>query len=208
MDYSLITNYFPNLTPLQQQQFAALGPCYQIWNARINVISRKDIDHLYLRHVLHSLSIAKLTSFPDGSLVLDVGTGGGFPGIPLSILFPQTHFFLCDSVAKKIKVVTEIASALALTNVTALQIRAEEISQQFDFVVSRAVAPLSELLRWVWDKTAKEIICLKGGDLEEELQACVRATAIPRNRMEEIPISRWFTDPFFGEKKIVSLRKP
>jgi len=207
MDHTLITHYFPHLRPQQQLQFAALSPCYQRWNERINVISRKDIDSLYLHHVLHSLAIAMFIPFPGGAHVLDVGTGGGFPGIPLAILFPQTHFFLCDSIAKKIRVVNEVVTTLGLKNVSVAQIRAEDIQQQFDFVVTRAVAPLNELASWVWNKTHKGIICLKGGDLREELEACSRVVGVAKNQIEEVHISQWFKESFFEEKKIVFIRK-
>jgi len=207
MDHSLVNHYFPHLSPRQQQQFAALNSCYRDWNARINVISRKDIDHLYLRHVLHSLAIARFISFKDGENVLDVGTGGGFPGIPLAILFPQTHFFLCDSIAKKIRVVHAIAKTLGLGNVSAAQIRAQDIQKQFDFVVSRAVAPLYDFVPWVWDKTAKGIICLKGGDLKEEIATSIQNIGMDKNQIEEISIYQWFKESFFEEKKIVFVRK-
>ena len=207
MDHTLITHYFPHLTPQQEQQFAALGPCYGHWNARINVISRKDIDCLYLHHVLHSLAIAKFIRFPDGADVLDVGTGGGFPGIPLAIFFPQTHFFLCDSIAKKIRVVNEVTAALGLKNVSAKQIRAEDMQQRFDFVVSRAVAPLGELASWVWEKTRKGVICLKGGDLTDEIRVCARILGITEGQIEEVVVSQWFKELFFEGKRVVFIRK-
>ena len=207
MDHHLITQYFPSLSARQQAQFAALGPLYRLWNARINVVSRKDIDHLYLHHVLHSLSIAKCVSFEAGMRVWDVGTGGGFPGIPLAIFFPEVHFFLCDSVAKKIRVVNEVVGALGLNNVTTAHIRAEEVTQSFDFVVSRAVAPLGELVSWVWGKTKRGVVCLKGGDLEEEVAECVRRMGIHRNMIKESPVSQWFNESFFEEKKIVYICK-
>ncbi|MCL2502713.1 MAG: 16S rRNA (guanine(527)-N(7))-methyltransferase RsmG [Bacteroidales bacterium] len=207
MDYKLITEYFPDLTPQQQQQFAALGPCYQSWNARINLISRKDMDQFYLRHVLHSLSMAKYFSFPVGAYVLDLGTGGGFPGIPLAILFPQTQFFLCDSIAKKILAVNDIAARVGLKNVSASQIRAENIQQRFDFVVSRAVAPLSQLIFWVWDKTDQGMMCLKGGNLDKELIDSAQLLGIPPCQIKEVHISQWFSHPFFEEKKMVCLCK-
>jgi len=207
MDHTLINRYFPNLSPEQQQQFAALGPSYQSWNGRINVISRKDIDQIYLHHVLHSLAIAKYTSFPDGARVLDVGTGGGFPGIPLSILFPHTQFCLCDSIAKKIRVIDEVITTLGITNVSAAHIRAEEIKQSFDYVVCRAVAPLYELASWVWNKIDKGMICLKGGDLDEELAIFTHMTGISKEQIEEIPVSQWFYESFFEGKKIISILK-
>jgi len=207
MDDHLITGYFPKLTSEQQQQFVALAPCYQSWNTRINLISRKDMSQFYLHHVLHSLSIAKYLLFPSGAYVLDLGTGGGFPGIPLAIFFPQTHFFLCDSTAKKIRAVNDITASLGLKNVSASQIRAENIQQRFDFVVSRAVAPLNQLISWIWDKTDQAMLCLKGGDLKEELKDCARFAGIIPDQIEQINISQWFNQPFFEEKKIVYLRK-
>ncbi|MCL1973779.1 MAG: 16S rRNA (guanine(527)-N(7))-methyltransferase RsmG [Bacteroidetes bacterium] len=207
MDYSIVTHYFPSLTHLQQQQLSALGPCCQHWNAHINVISRKDMDQFYLHHVLHSLSIAKFITFPAGSRVLDLGTGGGFPGIPLAILFPQTHFFLCDSIAKKIRIVQELTAALALKNVSALHARAEDIQQPFDLAVSRAVAPLATLISWVWNKTNQGLICLKGGDLTMEIAECTLFSGISNAQIEKVNISQWFTETYFVEKKIVYLRK-
>ena len=207
MDHQLITYYFPLLTSTQQQQFAALDSCYRLWNARINVISRKDIDHLYLHHVLHSLAISKFVTFDKGMSVWDVGTGGGFPGIPLAILFPEVQFFLCDSIAKKIRVVKEVVSALELKNVAVAHIRAEEVKQSFDFVVSRAVAPLCELVSWVWRNTMRGVVCLKGGELEGEVWECVRSSGISRSMIEEASVLQWFNNPFFEEKKIVYIRK-
>jgi len=207
MDHTIINHYFPHLTPQQQMQFAALGPCYQDWNARINVVSRKDIDQLYVHHILHSLAIARFISFPAGAQVLDVGTGGGFPGIPLAILFPQTHFFLCDSIAKKIRVVNQVQAALGLTNVSTAPIRVQEVDQTFDFVVSRAVTRLDQLLPWVWNKVRTGILCLKGGDLREELEASIRTMNIPQTKIDEVFVSQWFAEPFFEEKKIVYISK-
>ena len=203
MDHNILTKYFPTLSPRQQAQFIHLGECYRFWNERINLISRKDIDQLYLHHVLHSLSIAKFIQFPDGAQVLDVGTGGGFPGIPLAILFPQTRFFLCDSIAKKIRVVNNIAQALELQNVTAVQIRAQDLTQSFDYAISRAVTRLDQFLLWVRNKINTGILYLKGGDVAEELDACARTFGIAQNRIQEIPIHQWFEDPYFEEKKIV-----
>lgn len=183
----LIQHYFAEFTPQQLQQFAALDELYKDWNSKINVISRKDIEGLYEKHILHSLSIAAVFSFPDGSNVIDIGTGGGFPGIPLAIFFPNVQFHLVDSIGKKLKVVDNIASELQLSNISTQHVRAEEIkSRKFDFAVSRAVAPLKEL--WSWAKpllkrapailsantgeqpTAPGLICLKGGDLTQEIQ--------------------------------------
>lgn len=173
----IILKYFPNLSEIQQQQFAALYDLYTDWNSKINVISRKDITNLYEHHVLHSLGIAKVMQFRPETTVMDLGTGGGFPGIPLAILFPETHFHLVDSIGKKVKVATEIANAIGLKNVTTRHCRAEEEKQLFDFVVSRAVMPLTDLLKIIRKNIKKEqhnalpngLICLKGGELEREV---------------------------------------
>ena len=172
-----ILKYFPHLTDLQKQQFAMLPDLYANWNSQINVISRKDIEHLMERHVLHSLGIANIVTFVKGTEILDVGTGGGFPGIPLAILFPDTEFLLVDSIGKKIKVVNEVSNALELQNVKALQTRAEDINGKFDFVVSRAVTALPEFMKWISGKIKTKnintinngVLYLKGGDIEREL---------------------------------------
>jgi 16S rRNA (guanine527-N7)-methyltransferase len=200
----LIKKYFPNLTEKQYQQFEALGGLYTDWNSKINLISRTDIEHLYERHILHSLSIAKLITFKDFTTVLDVGTGGGFPGIPLAIMFPETEFHLVDSIGKKIKVVNAVAEATGLTNVKAEQARAEQIPDSYDFVVSRAVTQLSEFIGWVKHKFNKSyqhdfkngIFYLKGGDLTEELKAA-------RTKHKVYEISDFFEEEFFESKKIV-----
>ncbi|WP_297332102.1 16S rRNA (guanine(527)-N(7))-methyltransferase RsmG [Flavobacterium sp.] len=196
---------FPDITEKQKQQFEMLGPLYSEWNARINVISRKDIEELYTRHVLHSLGIAKVMPFKPGAKVMDVGTGGGFPGIPLAILFPETEFYLIDVIAKKIKVVQEVAKALGLTNVKAEQKRAETVKGEFDFIVSRAVTNMPDFVKWVRGKVTKDqnhglpngILYLKGGDLTEELQVFQRVTLYN--------LSDYFTDEFFETKKVVHL---
>ncbi|MCW5520123.1 16S rRNA (guanine(527)-N(7))-methyltransferase RsmG [Aureitalea sp. L0-47] len=201
----LILKYFPELTPEQHEQFAALSSLYQDWNLKINVVSRKDIDELYLRHVLHSLGIAKIETFLPGSKILDVGTGGGFPGIPLAILFPETHFHLVDSIGKKIKVVEEVAEALELENVTVTNDRVENVSGQYDFIISRAVARMETFVRWVKPRIAKKsnhnlkngILYLKGGDLTEELVDFPKATVIP--------LSNYFEEDFFDTKSVVHL---
>lgn len=200
-----ILKYFPNLTDEQKAQFAALKGLYEEWNAKINVISRKDIDELYTRHVLHSLGIAKVMPFEPGASVLDVGTGGGFPGIPLAILFPETNFYLVDVIAKKIKVVQEVANGLGLKNVRAEQKRAENINEEFDFIVSRAVTNMPDFVKWVRGKVKKEqnhalpngILYLKGGDLTEELAVFQKVTVY------ELP--DYFTEDFFETKKVVHL---
>lgn len=200
-----ILKYFPDLTEKQQYQFQQLKELYTFWNSQINVISRKDIDELYVRHVLHSLGIAKVQSFLPKSKILDVGTGGGFPGIPLAILFPQTNFYLIDSIGKKIKVVTEISKSLELQNVTAKQIRAELVKDEFDFIVSRAVTTMAEFVNWTKGKIAKKqrhelkngILYLKGGDLTEELKGFTNATVYA--------LSDYFEEDFFETKKVVHL---
>ena len=204
---SPLNNYFPELTHRQMEQFTMLGDLYTEWNSRINVISRKDIDHLYERHVLHSLAIAKEISFASGARVLDVGTGGGFPGIPLAILFPKTHFHLIDSIGKKLNVVNTVAEALQLQNVTTQHIRAEQLTEKYDFVVSRAVTSLPVFLTWMEDKFLQRnlhaipngMFFLKGGDLAEELIHC-------RDRATVFSISQFFSEPFFEEKKVVYVR--
>jgi len=200
-----IQKYFPYLTDIQKEQFAKLDFLYHDWNAKINVISRKDIDELYTKHILHSLGIAKIIKFEPGTFVLDVGTGGGFPGIPLAILFPETRFFLIDVIAKKIKVVQAVAEALELKNVKAEQLRAELVKGDFDFIVSRAVTNMPDFVSWVKDKIKKKskhelrngILYLKGGDLTEELAAFPKAT--------EFNLSDFFEDEFFETKKVVHL---
>lgn len=202
---SVVKKYFPNLSEKQYQQFDALFPLYKEWNIRINVISRKDIDELYINHVLHSLSIAKFIDFPDGTKVLDIGTGGGFPGIPLAIIFPNVHFHLVDSIGKKIKVVEEISSELGLTNVKAEQIRAEKLKSKYHFILSRAVTKLATFKYWVRGKFEKEnihkhirngVIYLKGGDLTAEFKAA-------RINPKQVKISRYFDEPFFETKKVI-----
>lgn len=198
-----ILKQFPNLTDIQIQQFEKLQSLYEDWNSKINVISRKDIDELYSRHVLHSLGIAKIISFTDRSKIMDVGTGGGFPGIPLAILFPESDFYLIDIIAKKIKVVNEVATALGLTNVKAEQMRAGNVKQEFDFIVSRAVTNMPDFVSWVKDKVRKSnkndlpngILYLKGGDLTEELKDFPKAI--------EYNLSDFFKEEFFETKKVV-----
>ncbi len=200
----LILKYFPDLSPLQVEQFRRLQPLYEEWNEKINVISRKDIEQLYERHVLHSLGIAKVISFKSDTSILDVGTGGGFPGIPLAILFPECHFHLVDSIGKKIKVVQEISAALGLANVKAEQIRAEKLEDTYDFGVSRAVTHLKEFYGWVRNKVNKPynntlrngILYLKGGDLTEELQEA-------KLKHKLFSLSEYFEEEFFETKKVV-----
>lgn len=204
MKPDIIFHYFPQLTTLQKQQFEQLFDLYSIWNAQINVISRKDIDLLYERHILHSLGIAKVMQFKLGTKVLDVGTGGGFPGIPLAILFPETTFHLVDSIGKKIKVVTEVASALGLTNLTAQHERAEKINDRYHFIVSRAVTEFPEFYNWINKKILKEnfndlpngILYLKGGDLKEEFGKHY-------DKATFYNLKDYFTEEFFETKKVV-----
>ncbi|MBX2961887.1 MAG: 16S rRNA (guanine(527)-N(7))-methyltransferase RsmG [Cyclobacteriaceae bacterium] len=204
MDSAIINHYFNNLTTNQQHQFAQLGSLYREWNEKINVISRKDIDNLYVNHVLHSLGIARVINFNPGAHILDVGTGGGFPGIPLAILFPETNFHLVDSIGKKITVVNAVASSLGLTNVKGEQIRAEQIKSEYDFIVSRAVTRLKEFYGWVSRKAKKEsthtldngILYLKGGALEEELAELKKPYAL-------YSLSDYFQEEFFETKKVV-----
>ncbi len=201
----LIEEYFPEITPDQREKFAALQDLYQDWNSKINVVSRKDVDELYLRHVLHSLGIAKVQRFKDGASILDVGTGGGFPGIPLAILFPEVHFRLVDSIGKKIKVVNEVSEGLKLKNVVTTNARVEEIDGHFDFIVSRAVAAMPTFVHWVKGKIAREnhhelkngILYLKGGDLSEELKEYPKATIYN--------LQDYFKEDFFETKKVVHL---
>lgn len=200
----IILKYFPNLSEVQQQQFAALYDLYTDWNSKINVISRKDITNLYEHHVLHSLGIAKVMQFRPETTVMDLGTGGGFPGIPLAILFPETHFHLVDSIGKKVKVATEIANAIGLKNVTTRHCRAEEEKQLFDFVVSRAVMPLTDLLKIIRKSIKKEqhnalpngLICLKGGELEREVMPVKHQTLM-------YDLKDYFEEEFFETKKVV-----
>jgi 16S rRNA (guanine527-N7)-methyltransferase len=203
-DSKIIEKYFPQLSDKQKQQFTQLGELYATWNAQINVISRTDIDNLYEKHILHSLAIAKIVDFKDFTEILDVGTGGGFPGIPLAILFPNCQFHLIDSIGKKIKVVNEVAQALGLENVKAEQIRAEQVEGEYDFIVSRAVTRLLPFYGWVkgkininnYNKLQNGILYLKGGDLKEELKEFGKKTRV-------FELSDYFTEEFFETKMVV-----
>lgn len=205
----LILKYFPDLTETQRQQFAALYDLYADWNAKINVISRKDIENLYTHHVLHSLGIARMIHFRPGTSIMDLGTGGGFPGIPLAILFPEVKFHLVDSIGKKVRVAQEVANAIGLTNVTFRHARAEEEKQLFDFVVSRAVMPLAELIKIIKKNISPRginalpngLICLKGGELEHE--------AMPfKHKTTMYNLNEAFDEPFFETKKVVYVTLP
>lgn len=202
----LIDSYFPNLDERQRMQLAQLGDLYREWNEKINVISRKDMDGLYVHHVLHSLAIAKVLTFKPGTEVMDVGTGGGFPGIPLAILFPETRFYLVDSIGKKIRVVKEVVKALDLKNVEAEQIRVEQVERKFDFIVSRAVTAFPDFVKWVKNKIRQGgrnelpngILYLKGGDFEKETEPFGEQVRI-------FPISGFFQEDFFETKKVIYL---
>jgi 16S rRNA (guanine527-N7)-methyltransferase len=204
----IILKYFPNITQRQQQQFAQLLPLYSEWNEKINVISRKDVENFYERHVLHSLAIAKIIQFTSGTKILDIGTGGGFPGIPLAIMFPDTHFHLVDSIGKKITVVKEVAAALKLTNVKASHARVETLKGDYDFVTARAVAQTEELVKWTKRLIVEDDInnlpngwlLLKGGDLSEELNQFAANTRIYN-------IKNYYSEDFFEEKHVVHIKK-
>ena len=201
----LIQKYFPHLTDIQLKQFKVLQGLYEDWNSQINVISRKDIEALYLRHVLHSLSIAKLIQFKSGSKILDIGTGGGFPGVPLAILFPDVTFHLVDSINKKLKVVNGVADSLGLENIYTTHARAESIQGHYDFIISRAVTNMTDFVGWIKNRVAKKsvhsikngILYLKGGDLSEELKPFTKAT--------QYDLNTYFEEDFFETKKIVHL---
>ena len=203
-DVSTIFHYFSTLTDKQREQFTVLGAVYQDWNQKINVISRKDIENIYINHVLHSLGIAKVISFNKGAHIMDVGTGGGFPGIPLAILFPETEFYLVDSIGKKITVVNEVVRSLGLKNVMAEQIRAEQVKNKYDFVISRAVTRMKEFYGWVDKRIKREslhtldngILYLKGGDLDEELDQLKRPYSL-------YELTYYFKEEFFETKKLV-----
>ncbi len=202
---NLILDNFPDLSKEQVEQFLKLEELYKFWNAQINVVSRKDIDYLYLKHVLHSLGIAKVQAFAPGSKILDVGTGGGFPGVPLAILFPDSEFLLIDSIGKKIKVVEAVSEALGLKNLKAVHGRAEKVKGEFDFVVSRAVTNMDDFVAWTRKKVSKKhkhdlrngILYLKGGDLDSELQNFPKAKIFD--------LSSFYKDPFFETKKVVHI---
>lgn len=204
MSTAIISRYFPHLTDQQEHQLGALQELYSDWNEKINVISRKDIEHLYERHVLHSLGIAKFISFKSGTKILDVGTGGGFPGIPLAILFPEAEFYLVDSIGKKVMVVDEIVKQLNLSNVRTAHIRVEKIKEKFDFIVSRAVAPAKTLYQWTHQlvrsnadpDAASGLLLLKGGDLDNELKELKRPHSVTQ-------LSDYFQLPFFDTKKLI-----
>lgn len=207
MSVDILFKYYPKLSARQKEQFEALGPLYTDWNAKINVISRKDMDNFYTHHVLHSLAIAKIVRFKDFTEILDAGTGGGFPGIPLAIMFPEAKFYLADSIGKKIKVVNEIVNAVGIKNVEAEQIRMEQVDRTFDFIVSRAVTALPDFVKWTGYKFHRKsfnaipngIVYLKGGDVKEELQQ------IKKFKKRVYPLFNLFPEPFFETKSLIHL---
>ena len=208
MNSDLIIKYFPDITERQKQQFESLGALYEEWNARINVVSRKDMEHLYTRHILHSLAIAKVCEFEAGARVVDIGCGGGFPSVPLAIMFPEVEFVGCDSIAKKIRVVEGIKAGAGIDNLTAVNSRAEQLGQKFDYVVSRAVTEMARFMPWAWPLLRKGqrgtlpngILYLKGGELAEELAAT-------RRHWDLYDIRTMFDDEFFDTKRVVYTKK-
>ena len=208
MNSDLIIKYFPDITERQKQQFESLGALYEEWNERINVVSRKDMEHLYTRHILHSLAIAKVCQFEAGARVVDIGCGGGFPSVPLAIMFPEVEFVGCDSIAKKIRVVEGIKAGAGIENLTAVNSRAEQLGQKFDYVVSRAVTEMARFMPWAWPLLRKGqkgslpngILYLKGGELAEELAAT-------RRHWDLYDIRTMFDDEFFDTKRVVYTKK-
>lgn len=208
MNSDLIIKHFPDITERQRQQFESLGALYEEWNARINVVSRKDMEHLYTRHILHSLAIAKVCQFEAGARVVDIGCGGGFPSVPLAIMFPEVEFVGCDSIAKKIRVVEGIKAGASIDNLTAVNSRAEQLGQKFDYVVSRAVTEMARFMPWAWPLLRKGergtlpngILYLKGGELAEELAAT-------RRHWDLYDIRTMFDDEFFDTKRVVYTKK-
>ena len=208
MNSNLIIKYFPDITERQRQQFESLGALYEEWNARINVVSRKDMEHLYTRHILHSLAIAKVCQFEAGARVVDIGCGGGFPSVPLAIMFPEVEFVGCDSIAKKIRVVEGIKAGAGIDNLTAVNSRAEQLGQKFDYAVSRAVTEMARFMPWAWPLLRKGqrgtlpngILYLKGGELAEELAAT-------RRHWDLYDIRTMFDDEFFDTKRVVYTKK-
>ncbi|MFI3295272.1 MAG: 16S rRNA (guanine(527)-N(7))-methyltransferase RsmG [Rikenellaceae bacterium] len=195
-----LLKYFPDLSPRQREQFEAMGALYMEWNSKINVVSRKDIDQIYTRHILHSLAVARCAKISSGDRVADVGCGGGFPVIPLAVLMPDVHFTAIDSIGKKIRVVSEISSALGLKNLTPINARIESVEEDFDWIVSRAVTELSRFVGWTWGKTRNGILYLKGGDLAQEI-------ADSGKKVELYNLSDWYSEEFFETKQLLYLPK-
>jgi 16S rRNA (guanine527-N7)-methyltransferase len=227
----ILCKYFPKITTTQREQFEKLGPLYEEWNSKINVISRKDMENLYLHHILHSLSISMLInqignngspiqiSFSKETKIFDVGTGGGFPGIPLAIMYPDTHFTLCDSTGKKLKVAEAVAKSVGLKNVAVLHARAEEVNESFDYVVSRAVTDLQNFLPWIKGKYDKSLLYLKGGDITDndeflkrgallqEIDVALKRNGLTRRNLKIFNLNDWFSEDFFNEKRVLQLTK-
>ena len=204
-----ILKYFPDLTPWQKERFAAMKALYDDWNSKINVISRKDMDNFYTHHVLHSLAVALIgkTRFEKGDTVLDLGTGGGFPGIPLAVMFPEIQFTLCDSIGKKIKVAENVAAQLELGNVTCVNARAESLGKSFDWVVSRAVTSLDNFLPWIKNSYRKGVVYLKGGDIEDEIDKAAGKRLLNPKNFTIIEISDFFSEEWFKEKKMLIISR-
>ncbi len=196
----LILKYFPDLSSHQIEQFRQLAPLYKNWNEKINVISRKDIDHIFEHHILHSLAIAKVVSFPAGAKILDLGTGGGFPGIPLAVMFPEAQFLLVDSIAKKLTVVGDIARAINLKNVVTQHARVETLKGQYDYITNRAVAKLDKLCEWISDIDCNNLISLKGGKIDEEIK-------LINGMSTKFHIVDYFQRPYFNDKYVIHVRK-
>ena len=207
MNSDLIIKHFPDITEHQKQQFESLGALYEEWNARINVVSRKDMEHLYTRHILHSLAIAKVCQFEAGAKVADIGCGGGFPSVPLAILFPEVEFIGIDSIGKKIIVATEVSKGLGLRNVTTVNARAESLPETFDYIVSRAVTSLENFMPWVKGKYENGILYLKGGDLAEEISTAMAKYNMRKGSVHIWPISSWTDDLFFETKQVIYIEK-
>lgn len=204
----LALGLFPSLTPEQIEQFREMEAVYTEWNARINVISRKDMDHFYDHHVLHSLAIALYWGEnPSADTVLDLGTGGGFPGIPLAVMYPQLKFTLCDSIGKKVKVAGAVADALGLTNVTVINARAESLPEKYDFVVSRAVTSLDKFYPWIKDKVKRGVFYLKGGDVNEEIATMMAQNRLPKGSVHVWPVDSELKDEYFSEKFVIHIEK-
>ncbi len=202
-----VNEYFPHLSTVQMDSFRKMESLYRQWNSAINVISRKDMNNFVEHHLLHSLAIAKVVDFPAGSSILDVGTGGGFPGIPLAVAFPRCNFILCDSIGKKIKVASAVAESLGLGNVETVNARVETLGRRFDYVVSRAVTSLDNMYPWIKGSFTKAAICLKGGELDDEIELCARKCGLDKARFFKTDLSSFFDGEYFSTKKVVIISK-